>query len=125
MTTLNQVYKCEVCGNIVEVTHASKGQLVCCGQPMKLLEPNTVDAVVEKHVPVVEKTDKGILVKVGSVQHPMTEEHYIEWIEVISENAVYRKNLKPGDAPEAEFCVTDADIQIRAYCNLHGLWQDK
>jgi superoxide reductase len=124
MTQLNQIYKCNVCGNIVQVLHAGAGELVCCGQPMQLLEGNTVDASLEKHVPVIEKTDKGIKVKVGSIPHPMEEAHYIEWIQVIAGNTAYRHYLNPGDAPEAEFCVPySADLIAREYCNLHGLWK--
>lgn len=123
MTELNQIFKCEVCGNIVEVIHTGKGQLVCCGKPMNLLEPNTKDASLEKHVPVIEKTEAGIKVKIGSAEHPMVDEHYIEWIEVISGDKVFRKYLKPGDAPEAEFAVSDDNITVRELCNIHGLWQ--
>ena len=118
-----QVYKCEICGNIVEVLHGGKGQLVCCGKPMTLLEENTTDAATEKHVPVVEKTDKGYLVKVGSVAHPMLEEHYIQWIELVADGTSYIKYLKPGDAPEAEFCIEAESVYAREYCNLHGLWK--
>jgi superoxide reductase len=96
-----EIYKCEVCGNIVEVLHGGAGELVCCGQPMKLMTENTVDAAKEKHVPVIEKTDKGYLVKVGAVAHPMEEKHYIEWIELIADGKAYRQFLKPGQAPEA------------------------
>lgn len=123
MAELNQVYKCEVCGNVVEVVHAGKGQLVCCGKPMSLMEPNTKDASVEKHVPVIEKTANGIKVKIGSVEHPMAEEHYIEWIEVIAGGKLYRKYLNPGESPEAEFCITEDNITAREFCNVHGLWQ--
>lgn len=123
MTQQNQVYKCNVCGNIVEVLHSGAGELVCCGQPMQLLEANTVDAAQEKHVPVIEKTKKGVKVKIGSVPHPMEEKHYIEWIEIIADGQVYKKFLKPGDQPEAEFCVQTKKIQAREHCNLHGLWQ--
>lgn len=123
MTELNQIYKCNVCGNIVEVVHASAGELVCCGKPMELLKENTVDAAKEKHVPVIEKTDQGVKVSVGSVPHPMEKEHYIEWIEVIADGRTYRKFLKPGDAPEAEFCIYAKEISAREYCNLHGLWK--
>jgi len=122
MTELNQIYKCNVCGNIVEVVHASGGTLVCCGQPMQLLKENTVDASLEKHVPVIEKTKDGVKVKVGSVPHPMIPEHYIEWVEVLADGRSYKKFLKPSDAPEAEFCVKAAEITAREYCNLHGLW---
>jgi superoxide reductase len=125
MTQKNQIYKCEVCGNIVEVLHEGSGELVCCGQPMKLMEENTVDAATEKHVPVIEKTDKGVKVKVGSVEHPMEAEHYIEWIEVIVEGKVYRQDLSPGQKPEAEFCVEGENIVAREYCNLHGLWKSE
>ncbi len=118
-----EVYKCEVCGNIVEVIHEGKGQLVCCGQPMKLYEENTVDAAVEKHVPVVEKIDGGYKVKVGSVLHPMEEAHYIEWIELIADGKAYRQFLKPGQAPEAVFLIEASEIIAREYCNLHGLWK--
>jgi len=117
------IYKCEICGNIVEVLYAGDGELVCCGQPMKLMVENTVDASKEKHVPVVEKTAAGIKVKVGSVAHPMEEKHYIEWIEAISGGKAYRSFLKPGDKPEAEFCVPAEDVLVREYCNLHGLWK--
>lgn len=117
------IYKCEICGNIVEVLYAGDGELVCCGQPMKLMVENTVDASKEKHVPVVEKTAAGIKVKVGSVAHPMEEKHYIEWIEVIADGKAYRKFLNPGDAPEAVFCIEASEITAREYCNLHGLWK--
>ncbi|MBR9680022.1 MAG: desulfoferrodoxin [Candidatus Altiarchaeota archaeon] len=123
MTKQFEIYKCEVCGNIVEVSHAGAGQLVCCGQPMELLIEKTEDAGLEKHVPIVEQTDTGILVKVGSVLHPMEQEHFIEWIEVIVNGEVYKKFLNPGDAPEASFEITQGNIFVRAYCNLHGLWK--
>jgi superoxide reductase len=123
MTKLLQIYKCEVCGNIVEMVHAGQGELVCCGQPMKLFTENTVDAAREKHVPVMEKTAVGIKVKVGSVPHPMEEKHYIEWIEVISGGKAYRQFLNPGEAPEATFALQDEQVTLREYCNLHGLWK--
>jgi superoxide reductase len=118
-----QIYKCEVCGNIVEVLHGGVGELVCCGEPMKLYEENVTDAAVEKHVPVSEPAEHGLKVSVGSVAHPMTEEHYIEWIEIVADGKAYREFLKPGDAPEATFCVDAGDIVLREYCNLHGLWK--
>ena len=118
-----EVYECEVCGNIVEVFRGGAGELVCCGEPMKLLEENTVDAAVEKHVPVIEKVDGGIKVKVGSTAHPMEEEHYIEWIELVGENMTYAAFLKPGMAPEAVFQVDEAGFTAREHCNLHGLWK--
>ena len=123
MTELKQVYKCSVCGNIVEVLHTGAGELVCCGQPMVLHAPNTIDAAEEKHVPVIEKTANGYKVNVGSVAHPMEAAHYIEWIEVIADGRSLRKILKPGDAPEAEFCIETEKITAREHCNLHGLWQ--
>ncbi len=123
MTQLNQIYKCEVCGNIVEVVHAGKGELICCGQPMKLMVENTVDASKEKHVPVIEKSGNKVTVKVGSVAHPMEEKHYIEFVELMADGKVYRKYLKPGEAPEATFEVTAAQLTAREYCNLHGLWK--
>lgn len=123
MTERLQIYKCEVCGNIVELLHEGVGELVCCGQPMKLSVENTVDASKEKHVPVIEKTATGIKVKVGSVAHPMEEKHYIEWIEVIADGKAYRRFLKPGEAPEATFEIQAAQIIAREYCNLHGLWK--
>ncbi|MDR3567762.1 MAG: desulfoferrodoxin [Syntrophobacteraceae bacterium] len=119
-----QVYKCEVCGNIVEVMHGGMGELVCCGKPMKLFVENTVDAAKEKHVPVIEKTAEGYKVKVGSVAHPMEEKHYIEWIELIVGGKVYRQFMNPGEAPEAVFCVKeDGPVVAKEYCNLHGLWK--
>jgi superoxide reductase len=123
MTQRMQVYKCEVCGNIVEVLHEGGGNLVCCNQPMKLIVENTVDAAKEKHVPVIEKTAGGIKVSVGSVAHPMEAKHYIEWIELIADGRIYRQYLKPGDAPEAVFPVTAAKVFAREYCNIHGLWK--
>lgn len=118
-----QVYKCEVCGNIVEILHGGMGELVCCNQPMKLQKENTTDAAQEKHVPVIEKIDGGFKVTVGSVAHPMEEKHYIEWIQVIADGKAYRKFLKPGEAPEAKFCIDAEKITAREYCNLHGHWK--
>ena len=118
-----EIYKCELCGNIVEVLHGGKGELVCCGKPMKLFKENTVDAAKEKHVPVVEKTPDGFKVKVGAVAHPMEEKHYIEWIEIIADGAAYRYFLKPGAAPEATFKISAVTVTAREYCNLHGLWK--
>jgi len=122
---LLEIYKCEVCGNIVEVVNVGGGELVCCGQPMKLMVENTVDAAKEKHVPVIEKTAKGVKVKVGSVPHPMEEKHYIQWIEVIKNGRALRAFLKPGEKPEAEFAIDPSGIFAREYCNLHGLWSAK
>ena len=118
-----EIYKCEVCGNIVEVVHGGAGELVCCGQPMKLFKENTVDAAKEKHVPVVERVAGGYKVKVGSVAHPMEEKHYIEWIELVLGEKAYRQFLKPGAVPEAFFPVDEDGAYAREYCNLHGLWK--
>lgn len=124
MTTRNEIYKCAICGNIVEVMHASGGTLSCCGQPMNRMNENTVDASQEKHVPVITKTDGGYLVTVGSVEHPMEEKHYIEWIELITDNEVLIKYLKPGDKPQAEFKTTASEVYAREYCTLHGNWRN-
>jgi superoxide reductase len=123
MTEQRQIYRCNSCGNIVEVLHAGEGQLVCCEEPMELLKEKTEDAGLEKHVPVIEKTETGLKVKVGSVPHPMEEKHHIEWIEVIADGRVYRKFLKPGDKPEAEFELKAGEIVAREYCIIHGLWK--
>lgn len=117
------VYKCNICGNIVEVLHAGGGELVCCGAPMVLMTENTVDAAKEKHVPVITKVEGGYKVSVGSVAHPMEEKHYIEWIELIAGDTCYRQFLKPGAAPEAFFPVQADKVSAREYCNLHGLWK--
>ncbi|WP_411679002.1 desulfoferrodoxin [Clostridium thailandense] len=123
MTEVRQVYKCEICGNMVEVIHKAGGSLVCCNKPMTLLVENTVDAAVEKHVPIIEKIQGGVIVKVGEVEHPMLEEHHIEWIEVHTANKVYRKCLKVGEKPEAIFKVDAEVLFAREYCNIHGLWK--
>ena len=123
MTEKLQIYKCEICGNIVEVLHPGKGQLVCCGQPMKLFEAKTADSSTEKHVPVVTKEGDGYRVVVGSTLHPMEEKHYIEWIELIVDGVAYRQFLNPGDKPEAFFKVQGDNVKVREYCNVHGLWE--
>ena len=123
MTKRLQVYKCEVCGNMVEMIHDGAGQLVCCNQPMTLQEENTVDAAKEKHVPVIEKTAEGIVVKVGSVEHPMQDSHFIEWIQLLADGKAYRQFLNPGEKPEATFKVEGKDLSAREYCNLHGHWK--
>ncbi|MFZ5449443.1 MAG: desulfoferrodoxin [Thermodesulfobacteriota bacterium] len=123
MTEKLQIYKCEVCGNIVEMLHAGAGELVCCGAPMKYYAENTVDAAKEKHVPVVEKITGGFRVKVGSVAHPMEPAHYIEWIEIIADGKAYRQFLQPGQAPEAAFEIKADKVTAREYCNLHGVWK--
>lgn len=117
------VYKCNICGNVAEVVHAGAGDMSCCGAPMELLSENSVDAAQEKHVPVVEKVAGGFKVSVGSVDHPMTEDHYIEWIELIAGDSCYRQFLNPGDAPQATFQVAADNAVARAHCNLHGLWK--
>ena len=123
MTAKLQVYKCMVCGNIVEVVHGGAGELVCCGKPMENLTEKTADEGKEKHVPVIEKVNGGIKVKVGDVPHPMEEKHYIEWIEIIADGKAYRQFLNPGGAPEAVFKIDADQITAREYCNIHGLWK--
>jgi superoxide reductase len=123
MTKRLQVYKCELCGNMVEVLHTGAGELVCCGQPMTLQTENTVDAAREKHVPVVEKVAGGYKVAVGAVPHPMEEKHFIEWIELIAGNQTQRHFLKPGDVPAAFFATEATEVTAREFCNLHGLWK--
>ncbi|MGH2270638.1 desulfoferrodoxin [Anaerohalosphaeraceae bacterium U12dextr] len=118
-----EVYKCTLCGNVVMVMHGGDGQLVCCGQPMKLMTENTSDGAKEKHVPVIEKIQGGYKVKVGSVAHPMEEKHYIEWIELLADGKSYVQFLSPGQAPEATFMVTADKVVAREYCNLHGFWK--
>ena len=118
-----QIYKCDICGNIVEVLNGGVGELVCCGQPMGLLDEKTADAATEKHVPVIEKIDGGYKVTVGSISHPMVEKHYIEWIELLADGKAYRQFLSPGDAPEAQFCVEADSPAAREHCNVHGLWK--
>ncbi len=125
MTKLLQIYKCGICGNIVEVVFAGAGELVCCGQPMNLVVENSVDASLEKHVPVLAQDSDNVSVQVGSIAHPMEESHYIEWIEIMDDNGdVLKKFLKPGEKPEAQFCVkTKSKLTVREYCSLHGLWK--
>lgn len=125
MPELHEVYKCEVCGNIVVLVHGGAGDLVCCGENMKLFTENTVDAAKEKHVPVIEKTDTGYKVSVGSVPHPMEEKHWIEWIELQADGKSYRQFLSPGDTPVAEFCIQASKVTAREYCNIHGLWKSE
>jgi len=122
MTNRNEIYKCNICGNIVEMLHTGAGHPVCCGQEMELLKEKTEDTGFEKHVPVIEKTTNAVKVKVGSIPHPMEEEHYIEWIELIANGLVYRKFLIPTDEPQAEFSISAPVVEARAYCNLHRLW---
>lgn len=125
-TQIDEIWKCQVCGNIVELVHVGGGPLVCCNQPMVLQRPNTVEAAVEKHVPVIEKNEQGYLVKVSSVEHPMEETHYIEWIELMVDDVITERHyLAPGLKPESQFIMQthpDEKVWARAYCNLHGLW---
>ena len=123
MTAQKQVYRCNICGNMVEILHTGKGELVCCGQPMELLQEKAADVGLEKHVPVIETTDRGTKVKVGSIPHPMEEKHYIEWIEIITDGGSCRQVLKPGNKPEAEFEIGAQRVAAREYCNIHGLWK--
>ena len=123
MVEIKEVYRCEICGNMVEVVRGGKGTLVCCGKPMKLEVENTTDAAREKHVPLVEKVKGGFKVSVGSTLHPMEEKHFIEWIELVVGDRAYREFLKPGAEPEAVFMVEAESVTVREYCNLHGLWR--
>ncbi|MHB8106164.1 MAG: desulfoferrodoxin [Candidatus Cryosericum sp.] len=127
MTQKYEVYKCAVCGNIVEVTHDGGGTLVCCGQPMTKMVAKSTEEGTEKHLPVVEKAEHGTMIKVGATPHPMEEKHYIEWIEVfLKDGKVVRMLLKPGDKPEMHIGHDIEDLlEVRAYCNIHGLWSKK
>lgn len=117
-----EVYKCSICGIIVEVMNSGAGALICCGKNMDLMTENTVDAATEKHVPVITRGDGTVTVKVGDVAHPMEDAHYIQWIELLADDKIYRKYLKPGEAPEVTFNVTATNVTAREYCNLHGQW---
>ncbi|WP_321370521.1 desulfoferrodoxin [uncultured Desulfuromusa sp.] len=125
MPKRSEIYKCEICGNIVEVTHSGAGALICCGKNMVLMNENTTDAATEKHVPVIELTENSVTVKVGDVAHPMIAEHYIEWIEILVDDKVYRQYLQAGEPAEATFNISASSVTARAYCNLHGLWAAK
>ncbi|OPX64919.1 MULTISPECIES: desulfoferrodoxin [unclassified Methanoregula] len=125
MTKLLEVYKCDVCGNMTKVVHASGGTMVCCGKPMISQQEKTTDPGKEKHVPVIERSANGIIVKLGSVPHPMEEKHSIEWIEVQDANGETTRWLSPGGKPEAGFCLSDTNVKARAYCNVHGLWTNR
>jgi superoxide reductase len=125
MTKKNQIYKCEVCGNIIEVLHEGTGTLVCCNQNMKLQEEHSEGEYAEKHAPVIERNEEGVKIKVGSIEHPMEEKHYIEWIEISTEKGRSKKFLKPGEKPEKSFPVKADNIKSRMYCNVHGLWKNK
>ena len=124
MTEQLQVYKCQVCGNVVEVLDSGAGQLVCCGQPMELLDEKTADTATEKHVPYIERTENGVKVRIGeNTAHPMEEKHFIQWIELLVDGKAYRQFLKPGGPPVAAFAVTGKNITARELCNVHGLWK--
>ena len=120
-----EIYKCEICGNIVEVLHGGVGKLVCCNKPMRRFAENTVDAAVEKHVPVIEKTDAGIKVDVGSAPHPMAKEHYIEWVQILANGKAYRIFLEPETDPGGTFDIPQGEVVAREYCNVHGLWKSE
>ena len=122
MTEKRELYHCPICGNLVEVLNNGAGTLVCCGKPMARIEGNATDASQEKHVPVIEKIEGGYKVTVGTIGHPMTEEHFIQWIELVTPSFVFRRELRPGNEPEAVFMTTEEPIMAREYCNLHGLW---
>lgn len=123
MAKKNEIYKCEKSGLMVEVLQDAEGTPMCCGEPMKLLRENTTDGAKEKHVPVVEKIEGGYRVTVGSVEHPMTDAHYIQWIELVTPTGVLRHNLTTQDKPVAEFKTDATEVEAREYCNLHGLWK--
>ena len=125
MTQKLEIYKCNICGNIVKVVHEGAGELVCCNQPMVLqTEKNNEEGLTEKHLPVMEKTETGVKIKLGSIPHPMEEGHFIEWVEMMTENGkILQKFLKAGEAPVVDFKVEDNPVWVRAYCNLHGLWK--
>ena len=124
MTKVNQIYKCETCGNIVELTHNGSGELVCCGQPMKLMTEQTEgQGLTEKHRPIIEPQNDGALIKIGAVLHPMTEEHFIEWVEIIVEGKLCRYSLSAGNRPEVRSYLKNHNY-VRAYCNIHGLWKN-
>jgi len=125
MTKIGEVYKCEICGNIIEVLHEGAGELVCCGQPMKIIEEKIKEIGNEKHKPIIEKNKEGVLIKVGSIPHPMEPNHYIEWIEISTDRGESKKFLNPEDSPEAMFPVKAKKIKARAYCNVHGLWKSE
>jgi superoxide reductase len=125
MTEINQNYKCLQCGNIVEVLGTGNGTLTCCEKPMMMLRENTQEAAVEKHIPIISRENNGVKVVVGEIEHPMTEDHWIEWVEVITAKKTYRHDFRPGEKPECFFEILDTEYRVRAYCNLHGLWTNQ
>ena len=121
-----QVYRCNECGTVLGIiAPGGDATLVHCGEPMELLDEQTADPAENKHVPVIERVDGGFKVKVGSTPHPMTDAHYIMWIDLIADEAIFRQFLHPGDKPEATFSVEAKEVSAREYCNLHGLWKDE
>ncbi len=123
MTARFEIYQCRHCGNMFEVLHAGTCVPQCCGEPLTLMREGATDGAKEKHVPVIEKTETGYRVSVGSAPHPMAEDHYIEWIELIADGVSYTRFLNPGDAPVAEFCVKADKVSAREFCNKHGVWK--
>ena len=124
MVNLKEIYKCNVCGNVVEVHKAGVGTLVCCSQNMVLQTENTQEAATEKHIPVIKIEGDKVMVIVGEVEHPMEEKHFIEWVQVVTSTKTFMKYLAPKDKPSASFEIPQSDEikRVRAYCNLHGLW---
>ena len=125
MVNQREIFKCEICGNVIEILHASSNSLVCCGQPMQLMIEKSEGEYADKHSPVIESNEDGVKVKVGAVSHPMEENHYIEWIEISTDQGESKKFLNPGEKPEAVFPVKNKDVKSRMYCNVHGLWKNK
>lgn len=122
-TKLRELYKCNECGNVVEITHEGATSLVCCNKPMEKLEAKTEDKGQEKHMPVIKESGAGIQVAVGEVYHPMEQKHYIKFIEVLTADQVLRAELNPGQEPVAKFAIPISEVQaVREYCNVHGLW---
>ncbi|MCX8074808.1 MAG: desulfoferrodoxin family protein [Clostridia bacterium] len=121
---MSKFYRCKVCGNLVELIDEGKGTMVCCDTTMIELKANTFDAALEKHVPVVGIDKNIVTVNIGSVDHPMIPDHYIEWIHINTDSKVYRKKLNPGEKPNASFYIEEeGNIDVYAYCNLHSLWK--
>ena len=126
MKKINEIYICDRCNNICQILHETSGDLSCCGEEMRLLNENSIDAVIEKHIPIVEQDGVNVKIKVGEVEHPMLDNHHIEFIEVITNVNIYRKYLKFGQKPEASFTLQEDEViqKVREYCNLHGLWRN-
>lgn len=122
MAKRHQIYKCGICGNCIDIVNGGDGELVCCGEPMKLLTEKTADQGKEKHVPVMEMIKEGLSVSVGKDPHPMEETHFIEWIEIVDQDISCRHYLKPGTSPQTVFKTTHPQVLAREYCSVHGLW---